>query len=402
MPAESAWNLFVASPSKPSATPAYTYRSAKDLHLKESWFRDVIASNPALVVEPCRRAGLTTEQWFLWEREVSVSGNEGGGGSVDVLLVSASGRLGIVETKLAYNPEKRRSVVAQILDYALHISEMSLDDLPDLPTTNGDPAVTREDVEAHLQEGDHLLVIVGDELDPRAAKLSQAVLGDHLTAPWELALVELSPCQRISPPGESEIILVPSLKNAIRAELRQVVRVTVEGESPKAKVSVERVAPTTNLTTWDWTTFKEKLAAKGEAAVRGARGILDWAERNQVEVIWMKNVEGSFIPQLRSSNGPFYPIRVDGLGRVGWNAPHQGDHSPPPFNKQSARRDLLLRFKDVEGAKVSVENVEAYKSLLLQVSALDRPEALRKFLDVLDWVRTSLNSSPTSGDGKRR
>src|SRR4030042_5099454 len=38
-------------------------------------------------------------------------------GAIDLLLVDADGRLIIVETKLSSNPELRRQVVAQVLDY---------------------------------------------------------------------------------------------------------------------------------------------------------------------------------------------------------------------------------------------------------------------------------------------
>ena len=49
--------------------------------------------------------------------------------SIDNLLISPTGRLTIVETKLWRNPEATREVVAQILDYATRISRWSYTDL---------------------------------------------------------------------------------------------------------------------------------------------------------------------------------------------------------------------------------------------------------------------------------
>ena len=51
--------------------------------------------------------------------EVVVVGRETGvpAGAIDLLLVDAEGRVIIVETKLSRNPELRRQVVAQVLDY---------------------------------------------------------------------------------------------------------------------------------------------------------------------------------------------------------------------------------------------------------------------------------------------
>lgn len=50
-------------------------------------------------------------------------------GPLDILFVSPNGELTIVETKLWRNPEARRKVVAQILDYAKELSNWTYEDL---------------------------------------------------------------------------------------------------------------------------------------------------------------------------------------------------------------------------------------------------------------------------------
>jgi hypothetical protein len=68
----------------------------------EQWFRDTIFRDPALVTDACRAARLTNEIWRGWATEFAVSNADGDTiGSIDVLLISSSGRVGIVETKLA-------------------------------------------------------------------------------------------------------------------------------------------------------------------------------------------------------------------------------------------------------------------------------------------------------------
>jgi hypothetical protein len=52
-------------------------------------------------------------------------------GPVDLLYVSPTGYLSIVETKLWRNPEARRKVVGQILDYAKEIAGWSFKELDD-------------------------------------------------------------------------------------------------------------------------------------------------------------------------------------------------------------------------------------------------------------------------------
>jgi hypothetical protein len=66
--------------------------SAKDLGLPESWFRDAVFDDPEIVIGACRSAGLTDDDWYPWRREFHIPGV----GEIDVLLLSASGRVAVV------------------------------------------------------------------------------------------------------------------------------------------------------------------------------------------------------------------------------------------------------------------------------------------------------------------
>lgn len=227
--------LFLAQRlGQPLSTALYNREIAAAVGLPESWFRDAIYANPELIVEPCREAGRVAadETWLPWATEWSV-----GSGPMDVLLLSSFGRIGIVETKLSYNRERRREVVAQVLDYALALQETSVEDLPELPKVDGGP--TREDVEETLSRGRFLLVIAGDRLDPRALRLSEALLAAHLTAEWDLAMVDLNLYRSNAAPDS--LLIVPELRGSVYADARQVVQVTVEGETPKARIKVTRL-----------------------------------------------------------------------------------------------------------------------------------------------------------------
>jgi hypothetical protein len=50
-------------------------------------------------------------------------------GAMDLLLLDSAGVLTIVETKLAKNPESRREVIGQVLEYAAYISEWGLEEI---------------------------------------------------------------------------------------------------------------------------------------------------------------------------------------------------------------------------------------------------------------------------------
>jgi hypothetical protein len=234
--------LFTASFSGATHLTQRSYKliSAHEADFKEEWLQRAIAENPELVLAPCRAACLISEDevWKFWGREVHVDEV----GDIDVLLVSDSGRVAIVETKLAYNPEARREVLAQVLDYAVHLPLCPVNDLPAIPSgEGGTPFVDKEVVSDKLREGDYLLIIAGDRLDGRAVKLSASLLGRHLVRGWDLALVEVAVFQREPDPERQEHLLVPHLRGVLVAERRQVVRVEVKGD--ETRVTVEPTAP---------------------------------------------------------------------------------------------------------------------------------------------------------------
>jgi hypothetical protein len=217
-----------------ASVETFIRKTAKEVALSESWYRDAIAGNPELVIAPCREAGIVSsdERWFCWKTEFSIET-----GSIDVLLLSSYGRVGIVETKLSYNPQVRREVVAQLLDYALSLRDCPYSFFPTVPIFNESPVAAVEDIEESLASGNFLLIIAGDVLDPRAIRLGKEILSQHLTSMWDLAMVDMNLFFRAS---NGEYLLIPELRGIIQHETRQTIRVTVMGEAPKARIEVER------------------------------------------------------------------------------------------------------------------------------------------------------------------
>ena len=84
--------------------------------------QDLLFAHPTLIpvgdIEPLF-AGLRS-----LARELPV-----GGGFLDLIFMNGEGYLTLVETKLWRNPEARRTVVAQIIDYASNLSTWTYDDL---------------------------------------------------------------------------------------------------------------------------------------------------------------------------------------------------------------------------------------------------------------------------------
>jgi hypothetical protein len=96
-----------------------TRRMLPNPYENEAELQAMLAEHPALLVtdhEP---------MVALVRREFSVPG----AGPVDLLLVDADGRPIIVEVKLSRNPEIRRQVAAQVLDYVSSLAQLTVDEL---------------------------------------------------------------------------------------------------------------------------------------------------------------------------------------------------------------------------------------------------------------------------------
>ena len=131
-------------------------------------------------------------------------------GRADALYINALGRLTLVEFKLWHNPQARREVIGQILDYAKDLASCSYEDLqrrvsraldktgntlyalydlvrerhPDVNEAEFVDNVTR-----HLRRGEFLLLIVGDGIREETASIVDFVQGFG-GLHFNLALVE--------------------------------------------------------------------------------------------------------------------------------------------------------------------------------------------------------------------
>lgn len=328
-------HLFAVNAGKQAApAPRFERVLARDLGLQETWFRDAIFDNPELVIAPCREAGRVTadEMWLPWRIESNF-----GSGPIDVLLVSSYGRIGIVETKLSYNPQKRREVVAQVLDYALSLQDTDREDLPELPASPHAP--DESDLADALQSGKFLLVIAGDALDPRALRLSQALLARHLTNEWDLAMIDLNVYREIGP---SSLLVVPELLGTVQAEVRQVVRVKIEGQNPKARVEVEHVTETTadrrpsNLASA--TDFMGEVQRRAPAATDSVRRIVSLFEEEAKH--------GGIRMGFRKSTANLYWVSPTGSERRFLSISHEGRVRVPfDYLEGAGRSDLAARLE---------------------------------------------------------
>jgi RecB family endonuclease NucS len=93
-----------------------------DKKLNEQWVQKLLFENPSLL--PAIEIESAFSPVISIARELPTKA-----GSIDLLFISPYGYIILVETKLFRNPEARREVVAQTLDYAKELSQWSYDDL---------------------------------------------------------------------------------------------------------------------------------------------------------------------------------------------------------------------------------------------------------------------------------
>ena len=137
----------------------------------EKWLQNILFANPQCL--PVREIDPHIGKLIPICTEI-----ETGAGPADILYVTPTGQIVLVETKLWRNPEARRAVVAQILDYAKQLTTWTYEDLARqsaIATKQGpgyllaclqnhgvEEAMLVDGINRSLKTGDFLLLIVGD------------------------------------------------------------------------------------------------------------------------------------------------------------------------------------------------------------------------------------------------
>ena len=162
-----------------------------------------------------------------------------GAGFADVLLVSEHGRLVIVECKLWRNPQARREVVVQVLDYARELARYDYEDLQrtisdrlgrtgnvlfELASAAGGTmtkAAFVDRVSRDLRAGRFLLLIIGDGITEGTQRLTE-----YLNVPglaFDFGLIEMADYRFVDPVicpllSGPEAMIVWTTKGTLNAE----------------------------------------------------------------------------------------------------------------------------------------------------------------------------------------
>ena len=176
-------------------------------------------------------------------------------------------------------------------------------------------------------------------------------------------------------------IVVPDLRNLIRSELRQVVRVVVEGETPSARIEVERITPddlTRGRQKWDENRFFRYLEV--ETIPRTIKELpvklRDLATRypDSLALVWGTGRNGSMV--LKQNNGGL--IEIFGSGEIRFRPPKFTRALGEEMGKEYKRalEELVPDAMAMHYPKLTVEQAERAAPALYDLiqRILDRVE----------------------------
>ena len=207
---------------------------------REATLRDMIADHPSML--PVHDLDPSYGMLITVTKELSIPGV----GFVDILLMDEHGRLVVVECKLWRNPQARREVVGQILDYAREISRFGYEDLQrqvSIATRrqgNVLHALAREAggtlseadfvdrVTRDLSAGRFLLLVVGDGIAEGTRRIGE-YLRDQPGLAFTFGLIEMAEYRVPGTDGADHIIMQPRVLAQTSVIERHVIRSEVPG-----------------------------------------------------------------------------------------------------------------------------------------------------------------------------
>lgn len=222
----------------------------------ETGLQELLRKSPEIL--PISQLGPHSE---LYEPLISIGreSNLGGGCYLDNLFISPYGYLTLVETKLWKNPQARREVVGQIIEYAKQLSNWTYDELnktcmhylktyeqKDMNLLEWVKHQSDEDIEDRifidtinksLSLGEFKLLIVGEGIRESAIEMTEYLHNTpHLR--FNLALIELA-CYTMSDDGKYPYMVVPRIVAKTAEVERAVVTINIaEGVNELVEVTV--------------------------------------------------------------------------------------------------------------------------------------------------------------------
>ncbi len=365
----------------------------------EDWLQDLIHTHPSLL--PSREIEPVYDRLIPVSRELPCPS-----GYLDNLYVTPEGYLVLAECKLWRNPESRRKVIAQIMDYAKDFAGWDYDDLMmainqanktklDNPlyeaVTNESDVIDEiafvDQVSKNLRLGRHMLLIVGDGIQENMESLTEHVQ-KHMGLHFTLGLIEIGLFEF----EDKGMMVIPRVIARTTLLERAVIRIEQSGTDIQVSEPAQQTQKTSSSrTTLSEAAFFEKLP-----------------ENNPAGAIWLQNI----LPQL-ADIGITYDVKKtlilryipDGetsfnLGYIETNGRFQTGNAtwkPYELGKIDLAYEYLQNFADILKNGSFVKNdkpTECYVAVdgrTLNISDIEGKDA--EFINVISNYITSLKKN---------
>jgi len=322
---------------------------------------------------------IAPRRWLLVSREIGVPGEEYGGGrwAIDHLFLDQDAVPTLVEVKRSTNPQIRREVVGQMLEYAANAmaywqvdalrahfeakcEKQGLDANEELGEFLGgegaDPESFWQSVKSNLRLGKLRMIFVADEIPSELQRIVEFL--NRQMDPAEVLAVEIKQYA-----GENLTTLVPRVIGRT-AERRR-----------------------TGAPQWTEESILEALHKRpqGTDEAEVVSKVLDWAKRQRCHLHYGSGTAtgavGASVVHKGVYHRTFY-LRTNGTLSVqfAW----MKKRAESPFHSESRRRQLLEELNRIPGANIPEDGISANPRMALL--ALVEDASLEQFLKTFAWV----------------
>lgn len=331
--------------------------------------------------------GAAPRRWLLVSREMGVPAEDEGAGrwSLDHLFLDQDAVPTLVEVKRSSDTRIRREVVGQMLDYAANAvvywpaeavrarfeegcRQRGADPAGEVEAVLR-PGVGVEEfwqrVKTNLQAGRVRMVFVADLIPPELRRVVEFLNG------------QMDPAE----------VLAVEVKQFVGPGLRTLVP-RVVGQTAEAGIKKGGPAPAERQ--WDEAKFFGVLEARRDGfSAEIARKVLAWVKERGLTLRWGV---GGFFVQLRHQGVERIPVVIRaGTANAYAEVEFARLKDSPPFQDVPQRQALLARLRQIPGVAISDDSIDKYPGIRFAILA--QGDALKQFLDCLDWVVTEIRRS---------
>ena len=303
----------------------------------ESWLQELIRKTPSVV--PSGEFEAVFASLAAIGREVGTAV-----GPIDNMFISADGYLVLVETTLWRNPEARREVVGQILDYAKEIARWTFEDLDQtvrdytrkyegssmgvielmkqrFGLTDAEEISMVDSIMKNIRQGRFLLLIIGDGIRESVEDMVE-YLNQNPQIQFTLGLVEIK-VYRLQDGDVERRLAIPQIVMRTREVTRAVV-IVEGGAGANIHIDLPTVSPAVAANSGsnieEAVFFSELENAAGTKVAEAVRQFKEECLAMGCVVEWKKS---SFVVKLSDPSGSrkrltLLVINKNGSGYGGW------------------------------------------------------------------------------------